>query len=390
MNDRTYDLVLFGATGFTGRLTAKYLAGRTGETFRWAIAGRSRDKLERLRSELGADAGVVVADSADEAGLAAMARSARVVATTVGPYDLHGEPLVRACAQAGTDYADLTGEPAFIDRIVDRYDAAARESGARIVNCCGFESVPVDLGTLLVVRRLGEACGGSLAGARVEVESFVLTSASPSGGTWQSAVGILADHRAAQRRRRERARRDAAAGRTIAIGGRGLRYRRELGAWSLPFPVIDQDVVLHSARAMPAYGATFEYGHHALLPWALAALAVGTGGAALFALAQFGPTRRLLLRLRGSGEGPDEAKRARSWFETTVVGRSGDRSVGVRMKGGDPGYDESSKILAECGLCLALDRDRLPPFTGVVTPAMGMGEVLVERLSRAGLAFEPV
>ncbi|MYW47411.1 KR domain-containing protein, partial [Streptomyces sp. SID486] len=199
--DRPYDLVLFGATGFVGTLTAHHLAAHAPRDLRWAVAGRDERKLARLRESLpaGTDVGVLRADVAEPATLRALAEQARVVATTVGPYVLYGEELVAACADSGTDYLDLTGEPEFVDLTYVRHDARARETGARLVHACGFDSVPHDLGAYFTVRQLPE-------GVPLTVDGYVTVDAAFSGGTLASALNQLARGRQMLRAARERAR----------------------------------------------------------------------------------------------------------------------------------------------------------------------------------------
>ncbi|WP_449066219.1 saccharopine dehydrogenase family protein, partial [Planomonospora algeriensis] len=183
--DRPYDIVLFGATGFTGALTARYLARRAGPERRWALAGRDRARLEAVRARLGLpELPLLHADASDPVSLAEIARRTRVVASTVGPYVFHGEPLVAACAAAGTHYADITGEPEFVDLVFARHHATARETGARLVHACGFDSVPHDLGVYFTVQRLPE-------GVPISVDGYVRGGGRPSGGTVHSAVTAL-------------------------------------------------------------------------------------------------------------------------------------------------------------------------------------------------------
>ena len=381
-SDRTYDVIAFGATGFTGQLVAAYLAA-AGESFRWAVAGRSADKLAAVKERLGLgdDVGVVTADVGDPASLRAMAEQARVVLTTVGPYQKYGEPLVAACVEAGTDYADITGEPEFVGRLIERYDDAAREQGVRIVNCCGFDSIPHDLGAYMMAQELAR---DRQDGAEVVLEGFVSASGKMSGGTWQSAVGAMG--RARQQLKQPRRR--VSGGRTV----RGLkarpRYEPAVRGWVAPMPTIDPQVVLRSARALPIYGETFRYGHYLRLGSFIKMTALGLGIGAVFGLAQLPATRKMLLKLRQSGDGPTAEERDRSKFRVTFVGRTGDRRVVGEASGGDPGYGETSKMVAESALCLALDRDHLPERFGIVTTAEAMGDRLLERLRAAGLRFE--
>ncbi|NEB63845.1 saccharopine dehydrogenase, partial [Streptomyces diastaticus] len=229
--DRPYDIVLFGATGFVGELTAEYLAAHAPKGLRWAVAGRDGEKLRRLRDRLPAeDVGVLLADVSDPDSLRELARHARVLATTVGPYVRYGDALVAACAEAGTDYLDLTGEPEFVDLTYVRHDARARETGARLVHACGFDSVPHDLGVHFTVRHLPE-------GVPLSVDGFVRVGAAFSGGTLASALGQFARGRrlraAALERRRHEPR---LAGRRVATPAGTPRFAGEVGAWALPLP----------------------------------------------------------------------------------------------------------------------------------------------------------
>ncbi|MFJ8587404.1 saccharopine dehydrogenase family protein [Streptomyces sp. NPDC093595] len=383
--ERAYDVVLFGATGFVGELTARYLAAHAPASCRWAIAGRSRDKLEALRERLAdlapACAGLplVCADAADPGAMRELAESARVVVTTVGPYVWYGEALVAACAEAGTDYLDLTGEAEFVDRTYVRHDARARETGARLVHACGFDSVPHDLGVYFTVQQLPE-------GVPLRVDGFVRTNALFSGGTLASALTAMGrgPHllRAARERRLHEPR---LVGRRARAPLGGPRFSRETGAWALPLPTVDPRIVQRSAAALPRYGPDFRYRHYAAvrtLPMALGGVAAAGAGVAL---AQVPAVRRWLMERYEPGQGPDAERRARSWFSVRFVGEGGGRRVFTEVSGGDPGYDETAKMLAESALCLAFDP--LAPTSGQVTTAVAMGDALLERLRAAGVVF---
>ncbi|MGA5214008.1 saccharopine dehydrogenase family protein [Streptomyces pseudogriseolus] len=379
--DRPYDIVLFGATGFAGTLTAEYLAAHAPEGLRWAVAGRSERKLEALRERLpgGEKAGLLRADVSDPATLRALAEQARVVATTVGPYVEYGEELVAACADTGADYVDLTGEPEFVDLMYVRHDARARETGARLVHACGFDSVPHDLGAYFTVRQLPE-------NVPLTVDGYVTVDAAFSGGTFASALNQFARAgklRAAARDRRRHEPR--LVGRRVSAPNGVPRYAPEVDAWALPLPTIDSQIVRRSAKALARYGPDFRYRHHA----AVRSLPVALGGVAaagsLFAAAQVPPLRRALSARLKPGEGPSPEKRARSWFSVRFVGEGGGRRVFTEVSGGDPGYDETAKMLAESALCLALDD--LPSTSGQVTTAVAMGDALIGRLRDAGIRF---
>lgn len=384
MSARAYDLVLLGATGFTGRLVARHLAARlAGQDVRWAVAGRRVEALDEVRDELaavGSEPAVEVVDVHDLVGLLALAEQARVLATTVGPYAEHGELVVQACVRSGTDYLDITGEPAFVERVLARYDGDAREQGVRVVNCCGFDSVPADLGARFTVAQLP-------ADGPMTVRGLVRAKGQPSGGTWNSALqamaGPVGSALRGPRPRRDRGRRAV---------GEPLRVRRvaELDAWAVPLPVIDPAVVLRSARSLPAYGPHFTYGHYARVSH-LGTVAGMVGGAGLLAgAARVRPLRRYLAGLRPSGEGPSEEERARSWFEVTFLGEGDGTRVVTRVAGGDPGYDETARMLGEATLAMAQDED-LPDVAGVITPATAFeGGALQRRLEKQGMRFEVV
>ncbi|NBM17959.1 trans-acting enoyl reductase family protein [Streptomyces sp. GC420] len=385
---RAYDIVLFGATGFVGRLTAEYLAAHAPADCRWAIAGRSTAKLERLREELTAIdpdcAGlpIVRADVDDPDSLRELALSTRVVATTVGPYILYGQELVAACAEAGTDYADLSGEPEFADLMYLKHDARARETGARLVHACGFDSVPHDLGVYFTVGRLPK-------GVPLRVDGYVRTHAMFSGGTFASALTAMSrGRRAAATAKARRLNEPRLVGRRARAPLGAVRHASEVGAWAVPLPTVDPQVVRRSAAALDRYGPDFRYRHYAAVKW----LPVAAGGiaavGAVYALAQLPAGRRWLSDRIRPGEGPGEERREDSWFTVRFVGEGGGRRVFTEVSGGDPGYGETAKMLAESALCLAFDE--LPATAGQVTTAVAMGDALLERLRAAGMRFRVV
>lgn len=386
MADRELDLVLFGATGFTGGLTADYLARHAPGHLRWALAGRNRARLEAVRDRLaGIDPRLelmelVVVDASDRGALAEVAARAKVVVTTVGPYLQHGEPLVAACAEAGTDYVDLTGEPEFVDRMWLAHHETAVASGARLVHACGFDSVPHDIGVLHALQQVDTS-------GPVTVRGVVRSNASFSGGTFHSAMGAFErakQMRAAFAERRRREPRPEGR-RSRAVAGKPGRDPL-LGYWLLPLPTIDPQVVQRSGAALASYGPDFRYSHYAgtkTLRYAVGG-AVGVGGIVLGS--QLPPLRNLMKSRVKQGEGPSEERRRKSWFTVDFVTEAAGRTVHTRVSGGDPGYTETAKMLAESALCLAFDDN--PPTSGQVTTATAMGQHLLTRLQAAGMRFE--
>jgi short subunit dehydrogenase-like uncharacterized protein len=383
MPERQHDIVLFGATGFTGGLTAEYLAAHAGESTRWALAGRSRQKLEDVRRRLGdaaAELPLIEADAGDPRSVRELAESTRVVISTVGPYIHYGEPLVAACAAAGTDYLDLTGEPEFVDLMWLRYHEQAQSSGARLVHSCGFDSIPYDLGALFTVEQLPED-------VPIKLEGFVSAGGRPSGGTYHSAVHIMGRLRHSARVARERrAKEERPQGRRVR-GVPGTPHRDAVAdGWVVPFPTIDPQTVLRSARALDRYGPDFTYSHYLVVGSLPTALGLGAGAAGLIALAQLPQTRKLLLKWKDPGEGPTPEQRQKGWFKVRFAAAANGTRLITEVSGGDPGYGETSKMLGESALCLA--HDQVPQTAGQVTPAVAMGDALIGRLRRAGIRFE--
>ncbi|MEK6806944.1 MAG: saccharopine dehydrogenase NADP-binding domain-containing protein [Pseudomonadota bacterium] len=384
---RSYDLVLFGATGFTGGLTAEYLARHAPANTRWALAGRSKSKLEQVRTQLTAinpacaNLPLLLADVSEPDSLKQVAESTKVAITTVGPYIHYGEPLVAACAAAGTHYVDLTGEPEFVDLMWLRHHETAQKSGAKIVHCCGFDSIPHDLGAYFTVQQLPKD-------TPITLEGFVRAGGGFSGGTFHSAVNAFSRVRLYARTRKERSEREGRSARKVGDTGNGIRFHKPLGSWVVPMPTIDPQIIKRSARALDLYGPEFRYGHFVQIKSLPQVIGLIGGVGTLFALAQLKPTRNWLLSKKNPGEGPSEAQRKKSWFRVRFYGEAGGKKVVTEVTGGDPGYGETSKMLAESGLCLAFDA--LPAGGGQMTPAQAMAAPLMARLMKAGIKFEVV
>ncbi len=384
--ERELDVLLLGATGFTGGLVAHELARRAaGTRLRWGIAGRDRAALEGLAGRLEGAPKVVDLDVTDPASIAAAVTRTRVLATTVGPYLRLGLGVARACAEAATHYADITGEGGYVALLEREVDATARTSGATMVVCCGFDSAPHDLGVQFAVTALPETHD-------ITVRAYVRARGRLSGGTAATALDGLAAGRAALSARPP----DRVAGqREVVRLDLGLHRPARLGGWGVPMPTVDPLIVMRSARRLPGYGTTFTYGHyfHVASTHTLALASAGLSAAALAARTR--PGRAVLERfLPSPGEGPDEATRARSSFRVLLMGsahgptEADDVNIVARVSGGDPGYGETSRMLAEAALTLA--SDERPDVVGVVTPAEGLGVPYRRRLEASGMRFEVV
>ena len=379
MSDRDLDIVLLGATGFTGRLIAERLAASAPESARIGLAGRSVAKLDTVAGGLSRAVTVCQVDATDPAGLERLARSTRVLMTTVGPYTEHGDPVVAACAAAGTDYLDLCGEPEFVDETYVRHHATAQASGARLVHACGFDSIPHDLGAQFTVAQLP-------AGVPITIRAHVAMHGTFSGGTAASALQAMSRMGQA---RKSRARRLALEGpgdgRQVTIGSARPGRSHDTGRWAMAMPTIDPQIVADSARRLTDYGPDFTYTH--LLDASSALVLAGTvaGVGAIAALAQIPPARRALSRRVPQGTGPSEERRADSWFTVRFFGDADGHRVITEVSGGDPGYTETATMMSEAALCLAFDD--LASTAGHVTTAVAMGPVLRRRLDDAGITF---
>ncbi len=408
---REFDIVLYGATGFVGRLTAEYLA-RTAADARIALAGRSPDKLLAVRDTLGPAAQswpLISADAETPSSLNDMAARTQVVVTTVGPYTRYGMPLVAACAAAGTDYADLTGETMFIHDSIEMHHKQAADTGARIVHSCGFDSVPSDLTVFALFRRAEQDGAGQLGDTNLVVRSFA---GGVSGGTVASMLEVL--HTASTDPQARAAMNDPYTlspdrGAEPELGPQpDLRWRRgaeiapELrGYWTGAFVMAAANTrIVRRSNALLdfGYGRRFEYAEQMSLGRSIAApalAAMSTGGnAAVMGLGSryFDKLPRALVEriVPKPGTGPSEQARESGHYtvETYTTTTTGARYVATMSQQGDPGYKATSVLLGECGLALARDRDRLSELRGVLTPAAAMGDALLSRFPGAGVALE--
>jgi short subunit dehydrogenase-like uncharacterized protein len=408
---REYDIVLYGATGFVGKLTAEYLA-RAGGKARIALAGRSTDRLLAIRETLGESAQswqVLTADASTPKTLDAMAAQTQVVVTTVGPYTKYGLPLVAACAAAGTDYADLTGEPPFVRDSIDLYHKQAQDTGARIVHACGFDSIPSDLTVYALYRRALEDGAGELVGTDFVVRAM---SGGLSGGTIASGVEVLdAVSRDPDVRRQftdpytlspDRAAEPELGAQPDLRRRRGRQIAPELtGLWTAGFMMAPANTrIVRRSNALQdwAYGRRFKYSEHmnvgssAVAP--VASAVINTVGNATTALGsryfRLLPRRLVDRALPKPGTGPSEAARERGFYkaETYTTTTSGARYIATMSQRGDPGYKATAVLLGESGLSLALDRDALSELRGVLTPAAAMGDALLARFPAAEVSLE--
>lgn len=409
MSTPSHDLIVFGATSFVGQILTRYLAEHYGThgSLKWAIAGRSEAKLAELRNSLGLAAGklpLLVADAADEPALRRLCTSTRVVVSTVGPYALYGEPLVRACAATGTDYCDLTGEVQWIRRMIRAYEPAARKSGARIVHCCGFDSIPSDLGVHFLQQQARERFGVPCTTVKMRVKAM---RGGFSGGTAASLMNVVKEASADPALRKELANPYSICPEGYAPAVRqpnvsSAQYDADFGAWAAPFVMsaINTRIVQRSnALSGQAYGKDFRYDEAMLMGRGLkgraAATAMTAGLGGFMVAAALPPARWALERfvLPAPGEGPSAEDQRKGFFDLRFLGTTADgRKLRVKVTGDrDPGYGSTAKMLGEAGACLAQDCARPGRKGGFWTPATMFGDTLVERLvANAGLTFDVI
>lgn len=376
-----YDIVIYGASGFTGGLVLDYLARQVeGSSVKLAIAGRNSDKLFKIKNNLVAqlpsmfDLGVIEADSGDYESLLKLAAQAKIIISTVGPYAKYGEELVKACIEQGTHCLDLSGEPNYVNEIYKHYDFPAERSGSLIINSCGFDSIPADLGAFYTSKLLGE-------GDRKIIQAYVSVKGSISGGTLLSALEFLEQ-------------RDLLSSDTLYKVGlleetQSAHYQSKIKRWAIPMPVVDPTIVARSSRLRSdVYGDKFSYAQYIGLKKPLKAGGLFFGMGALLAGSRIPAIKERLLSWRGSGDGPTEQERANGYFSVTFIGKKRNQEVITRVSGGEPGYAETSKMISEVALLLLENPELSENRGGVHTPVSALGEKLLERLQDRGIVFE--
>ena len=398
-----YDVVLYGASGFTGKQTVQYFAQHvTSGEVRWAIAGRNRQKLEQVKAQIGVDVDILVADSQDENAIDNIVSQTRALLNTAGPFALYGNKIVDACVRFKTHYVDITGETPWVKELCDRYHDRAAADGTRIIPCCGFDSVPSDLGAYLVVRYIQRELGVSCRA----VKAYYQAMGGFNGGTLASAFNLYDSGQMSQvsdpflldpsgDRSPEEIERNR--------DPESPQYDSDLGTWVAPFfmgaintRVVRRSSALYSQWQEP-YGSDFTYQEYlkfdSPLGWLQAAGM--TAATALFTGAIQQPPIRSLLQplLPQPGSGPSEKTMNEGWFRCELLGLTSDggKVRGLICDRGDPGNRATVKFLCESALCLVSDRDRLPggwQRGGILTPATGLGDVLAERLRNAGMTLE--
>ncbi|OZG73796.1 saccharopine dehydrogenase [Hahella sp. CCB-MM4] len=407
MGDKKYDVILFGATSFVGQILARYLTDQFGVNgeLKWAAAGRSGSKLDAVKDSLGPVARelpLLIADASDDRALADLCQQTRVIVSTVGPYALYGEPMVKACVASGTDYCDLTGEVQWIKRMVSKYEKQAEASGARIVHCCGFDSIPSDLGVYFLQQQAKEKFGESCEHVKMRVKKI---RGEFSGGTVASLMNVVKEVKENPELRKE-----LANPYSICPEGHGFKARQDnissakydpdFQSWMAPFVMAAINTrVVHRSNALTgnSYGDSFRYDEAVLTGKGL------KGGAGAFSMmgvmagfmlaTTIKPTRWVLERyvVPKPGEGPSPESQKNGFYDIRFYGETASgESIRCKVTGDeDPGYGSTAKMLGQAAVCLAKDIDKVDKKGGFWTPSTAMGDKLIERLTaHSGLAFE--
>lgn len=409
-----YDLVVFGATSFVGQILTRYLTeylSNQPESISWAIAGRSKTKLNEVKQSLGAAGAslpIIIADAANEAELKALCAQTRVVVSTVGPYALYGEPLIKACAESGTDYCDLTGEAQWIRKMVNKYESTAQQSGARIVHCCGFDSVPSDMGVYFLQKQAKQEWNAPATHVKMRVKTL---KGGASGGTIASMMNAIEEAMADPVLRKEFLNPYSLCPPNHGLTARqhyvkSAEFDADFDAWIAPFIMAAvNERIVHRSNALSsnAYGAQFTYDEATLtgsgFKGQLTAISIVAGLGAFMAGSAIKPTRYLMERyvLPKPGEGPSPEAQVAGRFDLRFIGRSdAGQTLRVKVTGDrDPGYGSTGKMLGQAAISLAVDHVKDGIKTGrsggFWTPATMFDDRFIERLIRhAGLGFERV
>ena len=390
---KNYDIVIYGATGFTGKLCAKYLSENAND-INWAIAGRNKEKLEEVKKEFSLDVDIFIAESNDEKALNSITQNTKVVLSTAGPFHRYSSNLVKSCVKNSSDYVDITGEFFWIREMIDLHHEEASSKGVRIVPACGYDSIPSDLGTFFASTKINEPIK--------RIESFHAGQGGVSGGTTETGFSmgdlklgkkmndpfVLNPEKSVSKEQK-----------LLGSDSVGLKKNSLINSWTGPFimAVSNTRVVRRSAALLElnqeGYGVNFTYQEHAFYKKLSTALLV-TFVTLLFGLILSTPLRKLIRPLLPKpGEGPSKETMENGFFDSffsAEVG-SGEKKL-FRVHGkGDPGYKVTSKFVCESALTLIKEREKLPggrSYGGVLTPASGLGQPLIDRLSSNGVNFE--
>ena len=361
---KKYDFVVFGASGFTGQLIVKYLSThKEVSTLKWAVAGRNKLKLKKLYNSID----ILIVDSFNMESINSMCKQSKLIITTVGPYNIFGGNLIQSCINNSTHYLDLTGEPSFVKNILNKYSNDAIASKSIIINCCGLESVIPDLGTYITVKKMNSDYK--------DVTYYLKTKGQISGGTWASFLDAINKKYINLKSP------------NTSKKSKTLFYNKDLKSWALIFPVIDKHIVYRTSQKFNIY-KNFTFNEYLLIKSIKNVMTILISVILIRIFSKFVFIKKWLISLIPSGNGPNQNQRKNNWFKAIFIGKDTNKIVKTIISGGDPGYGETSKFISEIALCIINDFDQLKNTKGILTPIECTGDLLIQRLQKAGIKIE--
>ena len=371
MVEKEYDLIIHGATGFTGQLICDYLYKHNdSKAIKWAISGRNTSKLQPISKKYNVD--LFQVDSFKNKALDLITSKAKVIISVVGPYAIYGKQLIESCVNNNCHYLDITGESSFVQYIKNKYSKKAIETNTMLISCCGFESIPPDIGTYYSVKQLNEE--------NINVKCYMKTKGQISGGTWASFLNISNTGKIKKKIQNNKPKKQDTKNKI-------LFYNKELKKWALIFPDVDQYIIRRSSKLIDGYGKNVRFVKYMLFKSLFKVAALLIPLFFILILAKFKFSKKWLESFIPSGTGPSKEQRKKHWFEYILIGKTEKQKIITTVKGGDPGYGETSKFVTEMGLALILNKDKLNHKKGVLTPAACAGDVILKRLQKTGIEF---
>jgi len=369
--EKEYDLIIHGATGFTGQLICEYLYNHNdSKLIKWAISGRNISKLEPISKKYDID--LFEVDSLKLKSLDLVTSKAKVIISVVGPYAIYGKQLIESCVNNNCHYLDITGESSFVKYVKNNYSEKAVDTNTMLINCCGFESIPPDIGTYYSIKQLNEK--------NIDVKCYMKTKGQISGGTWASFLNHFNTEKNKKKIQNDNPKKGKSKNKI-------LFYNKELKKWALIFPDIDQYIIRKSGNLIDFYGSNIKFVKYMLFKSLFKIIGLLIPLFFISILAKFKTSKKWLESFIPSGTGPSKEQRKKHWFEYILVGKTEKQKIITTVKGGDPGYGETSKFVAEMGLALILDTGQLNHKKGVLTPAACAGNIILKRLQKAGIDF---
>ena len=371
MKSRKFDIIIFGASGFTGKLVCEYFfKSNDAKNITWAIAGRDENKLEEVSKKYNVD--YFLADSFDLDSLSHICSLSKLIISTVGPYMIYGENLLYACIENSTHYLDLTGEPQFVTNMYKKYRYKAIKNKSIVIHCCGFESIPADIGVNETLKHFNED--------NIDITFYLKTKGSISGGTWASFLNSISKPDSlAMKRIKSKTKKQ--------ISKQKIFYSKRFNRWVLTFPVIDKYIVYKSINSLNKF-RNVHFTQYVIQKSFFRMLILIKSIFFISILSKISIVKNYLLSLLPSGKGPSLEKRNNSWFHITITGKSKNKTITTVIKGGDPGYGETSKFISETALSIILNFDELLLKKGILTPMECAGDILTQRLKKSGILVE--